>query len=148
MAVISPSVLAFVAVCTLVVGIYKFVVYPAFLSPLSKIPNAHFTAPVTPLWILWRRFRMRGNRTIHEAHEKYGPIVRLGPSELSINCVDGGIRTVYAGGFEKHDWYPRVFGSFGYVGFPLDVILLALALRDLQYHQHVLHGWKQIPFHA
>ncbi|OAX85099.1 hypothetical protein ACJ72_00512 [Emergomyces africanus] len=56
---------------------------------------------------------MRGNRTIHKAHQKYGPIVRLGPSEISINCVDGGIRTVYTGGFEKHDWYPRVFGAYG-----------------------------------
>ncbi|EEH43034.2 uncharacterized protein PADG_07854 [Paracoccidioides brasiliensis Pb18] len=56
---------------------------------------------------------MRGNRTIHDAHQKYGPIVRLGPSEISINCVDNGIRTVYAGGFEKHDWYPRVFGAYG-----------------------------------
>ncbi|KLJ13509.1 unspecific monooxygenase [Blastomyces silverae] len=56
---------------------------------------------------------MRGNRTIHKAHQKYGPIVRLGPSEISVNCVDGGIRTVYAGGFEKHDWYPRVFGAYG-----------------------------------
>ncbi|KAK2791351.1 hypothetical protein FQN53_004532 [Emmonsiellopsis sp. PD_33] len=63
--------------------------------------------------MLWNRFRMRGNRTVHEAHEKHGPIVRLGPSEISINCVDGGIRTVYAGGFEKHDWYPRVFGAYG-----------------------------------
>ncbi|PGG99521.1 unspecific monooxygenase [Blastomyces parvus] len=56
---------------------------------------------------------MRGNRTIHEAHQKYGPIVRLGPSEISINCVDGGIRTVYSGGFEKHAWYSRVFSAYG-----------------------------------
>lgn len=24
-------------------------------------------------------------------------------------------RTVYAGGFEKHDWYPRLFPSYGQV---------------------------------
>lgn len=58
---------------------------------------------------------MQGNRTIYKAHQKYGPIVRLEPSEISVNCVDGGIRTVYAGGFEKRDWYPRVFGAYGYV---------------------------------
>ncbi|GFG24483.1 hypothetical protein IFM61606_04394 [Aspergillus udagawae] len=59
--------------------------------------------------------RSQNNRTIQAAHERLGPIVRLGPSEISINCVEGGIKTVYTGGFEKHEWYPRVFGSFGTV---------------------------------
>lgn len=56
---------------------------------------------------------MQNNRTIQAAHERLGPIVRLGPSEISINCVEGGIKSVYTGGFEKHEWYPRVFGSLG-----------------------------------
>ena len=47
---------------------------------------------------------MQNNRTVHAAHLKYGPVVRLAPYELSVNCVDAGIRTIYAGGFEKHDW--------------------------------------------
>lgn len=92
---------------------YRRIVYPAFLSPLAKIPNAHWLAPITPGWILWKRFRNQNNRTIHAAHESLGPIVRLSPSEISINCVDGGIKSVYTGGFEKHIWYPRGFGSFG-----------------------------------
>lgn len=93
--------------------LYKFVVYPAFLSPLSKIPNAHWSASVSPVWVLWKRFRSQNNQTIHKAHAELGPIVRLSPSEISINCVDGGIKSVYSGGFEKHEWYPRVFGSLG-----------------------------------
>ncbi|PGH19851.1 hypothetical protein AJ80_03768 [Polytolypa hystricis UAMH7299] len=113
MAFILPTLSTAAIFSVLLLCIFKFVIYPAFISPLSKIPNAHLTAPVFPCWILWNRFRMRGNKTIHEAHEKHGPIVRLSPSEISINCVDGGIRTVYAGGFEKHDWYPRVFGAYG-----------------------------------
>ncbi|KAE8550858.1 hypothetical protein TMatcc_008921 [Talaromyces marneffei ATCC 18224] len=95
--------------------IYKYILYPAFLSPLARIPNAHFTSPISSAWITWRRFIATNNRTIQAAHEKLGPIVRLGPNELSINCVDGGIKTVYGGGFEKHEWYPRVFGSLGTV---------------------------------
>ncbi|KAL4928586.1 cytochrome P450 [Aspergillus undulatus] len=95
--------------------LYEFVVYPAFLSPLSKLPNAHWSAPISPAWILWKRFRGQNNRTIHTAHEQLGPIVRLAPSEISINCVEGGIKSVYTGGFDKHEWYPRVFGSFGTV---------------------------------
>ena len=77
------------------------------------MPNAHPTSAISPVWILWNRYKNNGNRATHAAHEKYGPIVRLGPNELSINCVDGGIRTVYAGGFEKHEWYPRQFPSYG-----------------------------------
>lgn len=94
---------------------YKVLIYPAFLSPLSKIPSVHWSASFSPAWMLWRRFTSRNNRTIQAAHEKLGSIVRLGPSEISINCVEGGIKSVYAGGFEKHDWYPRVFASFGLV---------------------------------
>ena len=96
-------------------AVYKFLVYPAFLSPLSKIPNAHPTAPFSEAWILWIRYNNRNNRTTLAAHQKYGPIVRMAPNELSINVVDEGIRTVYAGGFEKHDWYPRLFPSYGWV---------------------------------
>lgn len=95
--------------------VYDYILYPIFFSPLSKIPNAHITAPISPLWIVWKRFRGWNNRTIHDAHQRLGPIVRLGPSEISINCVEGGIKTVYGGGFEKHEWYPRVFGALGTV---------------------------------
>jgi hypothetical protein len=94
-------------------AVYQYIIHPVFLSPLSKIPNAHFTAPVSPLWILWKRKKAIENRTLLEAHEKYGPVLRVGPSDISINCVDGGLRTVYAGGFEKHDWYPRIFQNYG-----------------------------------
>jgi hypothetical protein len=102
------------AAALLLYFVYSFVIYPTFLSPLAKIPNAHPTSPISPAWILWVRYRNRNNRTIHAAHQKHGPIVRVAPNEVSINCVDGGIRTVYAGGYEKHDWYPRQFGSYGY----------------------------------
>ena len=111
--------MAFSSISAVTVGgllsllLFKWVIYPALLSPLSKIPNAHFTASISPAWILWKRFRGQNNNAIHAAHRKFGPIVRLAPSELSINCVVGGIKTVYSGNFDKHDWYPRVFGAYG-----------------------------------
>ncbi|OJJ47757.1 hypothetical protein ASPZODRAFT_63070 [Penicilliopsis zonata CBS 506.65] len=111
---VSPVLMITAALAVLLV-VYTYVIRPVFLSPLSKIPNAHWSAPISPVWILWVRFKSRNNRTIHAAHERLGPIIRLGPSEISINCVDEGIKTVYTGGFEKHEWYPRVFGSFGTV---------------------------------
>ncbi|KAG8626423.1 hypothetical protein KVT40_005368 [Elsinoe batatas] len=88
---------------------YHFLLHPLLLSPLSRIPSAHWSSP---LWILYLRRRGRPNATIHALHLKYGPLLRLGPNELSVNCVDGGIRTVYGGGYEKGDWY-AVFRNYG-----------------------------------
>lgn len=103
--VVGPLILSYLA--------YKYLIYPVFLSPLSKIPNAHFTSSFSPLWMLFKRHNEQENRAIHAAHVKHGNIVRLGPSEVSIACVDEGIRTVYSGGFEKWRWYPDQFANYG-----------------------------------
>jgi len=91
--------------------IYRYFVYPAFLSSLNKIPNAHPLAPYTGLWILRARFANRENPTLYEAHQKLGPVVRLGPSEISVNCLDG-IRVVYGRNFDKHSFYPNAFSNY------------------------------------
>lgn len=83
---------------------YKFLIYPAFISPLARCPNAHWSSAISPLWILYQRQQQNDTPTIHAAHGRLGPVVRLAPNELSINSVDGGIRTIYSGGFEKGDW--------------------------------------------
>jgi hypothetical protein len=48
---------------------------------------------------------------VHAAHLKHGSVVRLAPNELSMNDI-GGLRTVYAGGFEKGQWY-SIFDNYG-----------------------------------
>ena len=50
---------------------------------------------------------------MHSAHERLGPIVRIAPSEISVNSVENGIRTIYSGGFEKGDWYKNIFSNYG-----------------------------------
>ena len=52
------------------------------------------------------------NRTLHDAHRRLGPVIRVAPNELSINDI-GSLRTVYQGGFEKPEWY-SVFNNYGY----------------------------------
>lgn len=39
----------------------------------------------------------------------------MGENELSVNCVENGLKTIYAGGWEKHAWYPQRFSSYGWV---------------------------------
>ncbi|KAK7178452.1 cytochrome P450 3A12 [Paraphaeosphaeria sporulosa] len=88
---------------------YRYFLYPAFLSPLSRIPNAHITVSVCPLWMWWKRRGGReGTRSIFAAHRQKGPIVRLGPKEVSVASVDG-LRQIYAGGFMKPKWYAEQF---------------------------------------
>lgn len=99
------------AVILTILAIYKFLIHPFFLSPLRHIPSAHWSAPISPFWILWMRFRCRENHAVHAAHLKHGPVVQLAPNELSVNDL-GGLRTVYAGGFEKGEWY-TFFDNYG-----------------------------------
>lgn len=42
---------------------------------------------------------------MNEAFRLKGPVVRLGPNDLAVNKMDGGVKVVYGGGFEKTDWY-------------------------------------------
>ena len=102
-----------VGLSVLVYLVWRYAIYPAFFSPLSKIPNAHFSAAISPLWILSKRFWMTENRTIHAAHLKHGKIVRLGPDDISVASIDDGVRVIYGGGFEKHAYYSNQFDNFG-----------------------------------
>jgi hypothetical protein len=92
----------------LCVGLFGLVFYAVrnLFSPLSQIPNAHFTSPWTSLWIQWMRYKGREIQSIHAAYQKKGRIVRLGPNEIAVNLVPGGITTIYgARGFDKTEWY-------------------------------------------
>lgn len=112
---IDFSILLLVLAIMVGAAAYKFLIYPAFLSPLAKIPNAHPTASISSAWIFWKRYMHKEVATIHAAHGRLGPVIRLAPSEISVNCVKGGIQTVYSGGFEKGipdgNWY-HAFENF------------------------------------
>ncbi|TGO30865.1 hypothetical protein BPAE_0003g01510 [Botrytis paeoniae] len=85
----------------------------AILSPLSQIPNAHFTTPYSELWLFWHRANDTEHKARYAAHKKYGPVIRIAPRELSINCLEDGVKTVYGGGFEKGEWY-SMFLNYGH----------------------------------
>ncbi|ORY62503.1 cytochrome P450 [Pseudomassariella vexata] len=112
MAAISVSDVATPAISLLILAsLYRYVLYPVVFSPLSKIPNAHWSCSISPFWILWARYESRENRTLYEAHDKHGPIVRISPTEISINSMEG-VKIVYQGGFDKHEWYD-IFNNYG-----------------------------------
>ncbi|KAI0477510.1 cytochrome P450 [Xylariaceae sp. FL0804] len=91
-------------------GLYRYIIRPTLLSPLARVPKAHWSCSVSPFWILWARYKSRENRTLYEAHRQHGPIVRVGPSELSVNSIEA-VKTIYQGGFDKHQCVPCMFSS-------------------------------------
>jgi hypothetical protein len=103
-----------VAICLLLaLVVYRFIIVPAVFSTLAKVPNAHWTASFSSAWILYHRLVQNDTPTVHTAHQKLGSVIRLAPNELSVNCVDGGIRSIYGSGYEKGDWYSNVFSNYG-----------------------------------
>ena len=98
----------FVAVTTILVLLYRYICYPVLISPLSSIPCAHPLAAITPLWMDWKRLTGREVTTTFEAFKNHGPYVRLGPSEIAVNTITGGITNAHGHGpqnFNKTSWY-------------------------------------------
>lgn len=54
------------------------------LHPLSRYPGP-FLCKVTKLWIIWLAYRGKLHLYYKSLHDLYGPIVRIGPNDLSIN---------------------------------------------------------------
>ena len=58
------------------------VVYYTFFHPLRKVPGPVF-ARFSGAWRNIRYFRSTWHEDILELHEKYGPVVRIAPNEVS-----------------------------------------------------------------
>lgn len=61
------------------------IIYELFLSPLSRFPGP-FWARLTDLWHVRLVRSGYEHTTVYALHEKYGSVVRIGPSKL---CVLG-----------------------------------------------------------
>jgi cytochrome P450 len=100
----STALTSIIPILSLAILIY--IHYHLFLHPLSKLPYAHWTVPFTSSYITKARNQFRESRSIAALHAKHGPIVRLGPKEVSVASL-AGVKTVYvtSGGFERTEWF-------------------------------------------
>lgn len=82
-----------------------YIIYQRFFHPLASVPGP-FWASLTRLWITKHSWDGDMHRTMIALHEKYGPIVRNGPNEVSIADLSA-IKMIYGAGtkFRKSDWY-------------------------------------------
>lgn len=106
-----PATIAIGALTALFLWIASKLVAQIF-SPLHAIPNAHFITPFSRLWLLWVRATGKEFTTCLAAHRRLGPVIRIGPQEISIDCIEDGVRTVYGGNWDKSSMYDN-FTQFG-----------------------------------
>jgi len=93
------------AVALLVTIINEFIIYPFYTSPLANVPGPKLNA-MTKWWMIYMDFTKKRTLYIHALHEKYGPVVRIGPNELSFTGEEP-MRVIYGAGtsFYKPAFY-------------------------------------------
>nr|UYD62321.1 cytochrome P450 [Leptographium qinlingense (nom. inval.)] len=93
--------------------VYECIYYPLWASPLARIPGPRLFA--LSKWRLALQ-DWRGTRTlcIRDLHARYGPVVRIGPREVSFASLSA-LRTIYGAGsgFERTSFY-RMFEVYGH----------------------------------
>lgn len=62
---------------------------------LASAKPAHWSGRYTGTWIWWQHVRDPSAIAVHQAHLRPVSVVRIGPAELSVCCVDGGLRAIY-----------------------------------------------------
>ncbi|KID78805.1 Cytochrome P450 family protein, partial [Metarhizium brunneum ARSEF 3297] len=87
------------------IALLSILVINYFRNPLRSVPGP-FWARFSNLWLVYHTRQGRMHRKMIELHGKYGPLVRLGPHEISTADIDS-LRTIYGPGndFRKSDWY-------------------------------------------
>lgn len=76
-------------------------VYRTYFAPLSKLPGPWYSK-LSDLILMYKEFAGQRRTYIQTLHEKYGPIVRLGPNEVSFTSVEA-VREIYQSGGSGYD---------------------------------------------
>ncbi|KAF9787073.1 high nitrogen upregulated cytochrome P450 monooxygenase 2 [Thelephora terrestris] len=72
--------------------------------PLASFPGTTISK-LTKWWGVWETYEGRHYIRVHELHKKHGPIVRVGPNELSIADVAAIPAVLGSTGLPKGHWY-------------------------------------------
>ncbi|KAF4448607.1 hypothetical protein F53441_8026 [Fusarium austroafricanum] len=108
--------MAILPIATAVVAVVLLIKH-LFLDPLIFSPLRHVPGPKSFAFTKWRLayedWKGTRTRTIFQLHQKYGPVVRIGPNEVSFNSLSA-LRTIYGPGsrFGRTSFY-RMFDVYG-----------------------------------
>lgn len=84
--------------------------YYLFLHPLARFPGP-WLAATTNLWKAWAAATDRMPNEVERLHARYGPVVRIGPNDLSFNTPEA-MAKIYQSGWPKGEFY-RGFNNGG-----------------------------------
>lgn len=87
--------------------------------PLASFPGTTISK-LTKWWGVWETYEGRHYLRVHQLHKKYGPVVRVGPNELSIADVTAIPAVLGSGGLPKGHCMPRSI-NFTPPFLPIDV---------------------------
>jgi hypothetical protein len=96
------------AVLVLASSVIGLIAYAYHIHGLVRAPCAHPTSSFNPLWILWKRYQGSEQEiaVLTAAHHRHGPIVRLGPHEISVASSNIEVRRELSRGeLWKPGWY-------------------------------------------
>lgn len=99
--------------CAVGVAYVLYYLWTKFTSPLWSIPGP-FLSHFTPLALRWQEFNANRTPYIHSLHLKYGPVVRIAPSEVSFTSYEA-VKEIYGSmgsGYDKSSFY-NLFKPFG-----------------------------------
>jgi hypothetical protein len=85
--------------------LYRYLLYPAFFSPLAKIPTPHPLAGVLKFWLKSTERRGCQARSILKAHRAKGPILRVEPNHVHVASLDGLRVVFHVGRFDRTDYF-------------------------------------------
>ncbi|KAH9909917.1 cytochrome P450 [Xylariomycetidae sp. FL2044] len=102
----------FISILTFATITYRLIYLPLISSPLRAVPGPKAFA-ATKWRLAYADYRGTRTRVIHALHEKYGPVVRIAPDEVSFASL-AALRTIYGAGsgFERTEFY-RMFDVYG-----------------------------------
>lgn len=88
-------------------------IYRAAFAPLSKLPGPWYSL-FSDAFLMYREFSAQRRVYIHELHKTYGPVVRLGPNEVSFTSLEA-LKEIYqsgGSGYDKTEFY-NLFIQYG-----------------------------------
>ena len=96
----------------LVIGWLGFCINRAIFTPLAKLRGPWYSL-FTDLWLMYKEFAGQRRIYIHELHQRFGSVVRLGPNEVSFTSFEA-LKEIYqnGGGYDKTEFY-NLFQQYG-----------------------------------
>lgn len=94
-------------------GLTILYVLRCITSSLRAIPGPRIS--LFSSWILkYHEFHAHRTKYVHSLHQKYGPVVRIAPNEVSFASLDG-VKEIYGAGgsgYDKTEFY-NLFTIYG-----------------------------------